>query len=34
MVYGFGEQNTMPAFVAACDEFFYVDEGQGQGDGR
>jgi len=26
MVYGFGERQTMPAFVAACDEFFYVDE--------
>ncbi len=28
VVYGFGEQNTMRAFVAACDEFFHVDEGQ------
>ncbi len=34
MVYGFGEQNTMPAFVAACDEFFYVEEGREQGEGR
>ncbi len=25
-VYGFGEHNTMRAFVAACDEFFHVGE--------
>ncbi len=29
-VYGFGEQNTMRAFVAACDEFFRVGEPQAQ----
>jgi len=28
MVYGFGEQNTMQAFVAACDEFFFVEDGR------
>ena len=25
LVYGFGVRRTMPAFVAACDEFVFVD---------
>ncbi len=26
LVYGFGDKTTISAFVAACDEFFHVDE--------
>ncbi len=30
LVYGFGEQQTMRAFVAACDEFFHFGEAQSE----
>ncbi len=29
MVYGFGNRTTMSDFVVACDEFVFVDEGEG-----
>jgi len=31
LVYGFGNRTTMKDFVAACDEFVYVDEEEGEG---
>lgn len=31
-VFGFGLRNTLPVFVAACDEFHYLDEEPATGD--